>query len=176
MSDYYEQPVYSRATRNTTGESKRPQKKERKGWCFPTVIGMVIFLLLIVVGNLVMPWIQTTWDDFHYGRPRTTQYNVVVGHNDDPPNNYPSHFVAINLNRQIIIIEYPGGKAKDAKSYQGPLMLGPGQDLATPFLSFADLDGDHRIDMTVKVQEGRAFFINQGDSFRPLRTGEKISV
>ena len=53
--------------------------------------------------------------------------DAVVGHNDSPAN--PSHFIALNLNRHIVIIELPGADPSKAKIYTGPILLGDGQDL-----------------------------------------------
>src|SRR5439155_305395 len=85
------------------------------------------WVLLTMVAN----WWQVTRDDWHYGRPRTFQVDMVVGHNDSATN--PSHFIAINLQRHIEIIELPGVDSSRAKIYTGPTLVGPGQVLAVCF-------------------------------------------
>jgi hypothetical protein len=114
---------------------------------------------------MVANWWQITQDDWHYGRPRTYQVDQVVGHNDSPQN--PSHFIAINLRRQVEVIEFPGGDATHAKIYMGPLLLGPEQDLAPVTLTFKDVNGDGKIDMIVNVQGSHFIFLNTGTQFRP---------
>ncbi|HET9920018.1 MAG TPA: hypothetical protein VFQ30_09285, partial [Ktedonobacteraceae bacterium] len=113
----------------------------------------------------VANWWQVTQDDWHYGRPRTYQVDQVVGHNDSAQK--PSHFIAINLNRQVEVIEFPGGDATKAKIYIGPLLVGPGQYLAPVTLSFQDVNGDGKIDMIVNVQDSHFIFLNNGTSFSP---------
>ena len=75
-------------------------------------LGMVAMLVLWTGLSLVIGWWNTTWDDLHYGRPRTFQIDAMVGHNDSPGN--PSHFIALNLNGRLEVIEFPGGDASKA--------------------------------------------------------------
>lgn len=126
------------------------------------IIGWVAFNAL---GN----WWQVTQDDWYYGRPRTFQTDAVVGHNDSASN--PSHFIVINLNRHILIIELPGGDSSKARIYTGPILIGQGQDLTPVTLSFRDVNGDGRPDMIVNVQDSHFVFFNDGSMFRPARPG-----
>src|SRR5215469_16870910 len=80
-------------------------------------------------------------DDLHYGRPRTFQIDAVVGQNDSASN--PSHFIALNLNGRIEVIEFPGGDASKARIYLGPQLYGSGQDLIPVTLSFVDVNANH---------------------------------
>jgi hypothetical protein len=114
-------------------------------------------------------WWQTTQDDWHYGRPRTFQTDAVVGHNDSATN--PSHFIAINLNRHVLIIELPGGDATKARIFNGPILIGPGQDLAPVTLSFQDVNGDGLLDLIINVQDAHFVFINGGGTFHPAKSG-----
>ena len=72
----------------------------------------------------------------------------------------PSHFIAVNLNRHVLIIELPGGDATKARIFNGPILIGPGQDLAPVTLSFQDVNGDGLLDMIVNVQDAHFVFIN----------------
>ncbi len=56
-------------------------------------LGMIFMLILWTLLTLVVSWWNTTWDDIHYGRPRTFQIDAVVGQNDSASN--PSHFIAV---------------------------------------------------------------------------------
>ncbi len=134
---------------------------------------MIAMLALWVLGNLAVNWWNVTQDDWHYGRPRTFQIDMRVGHNDDVT---PSHFIAMNLNRHIIIIEFPGGDPTKAKDYLGPTLFGGGQDLTPVTLSFKDVNGDGKLDMIVHIQDQTFVFLNDGTQFRPLRPGEHITL
>lgn len=155
--------------------SLRPQQGfnwSRFHWTIYVGLAMLVMLIGWIALSSFANWWQVTQDDWHYGRPRTFQIDYVVGHNDSPAN--PSHFVALNLNRHVDIIEMPGGDAAKAKIYVGPVLIGQGQDLAVVKLSFKDVNGDGKPDMIVSIQDSRFVFINENGSFRPARPGENI--
>ena len=135
---------------------------------------MIVMLALWVLGNLAVNWWNVTQDDWHYGRPRTFQIDAVVGHNDSPAN--PSHFIALNLNRHTLIIEFPGCDATKAKDYLGPTLFGDGQNLTPVTLSFKDVNGDGKPDMLIHIQDQTIVFLNDGSQFRPLKPGEHLSL
>ncbi|HLH61143.1 MAG TPA: hypothetical protein VKV20_05615 [Ktedonobacteraceae bacterium] len=137
-------------------------------------VGMIAMLALWTLLTSVIGWANTTMDDIRYGRPRTFQIDAVVGHNDSPAN--PSHYIAINYNSRIEVIEFPGGDASKARIYLGPQLFGSGEDLAPVTLSFADVNGDHRPDMIIHFQSTQIVFINDQGGFRPLRPDEQPAV
>jgi hypothetical protein len=138
-------------------------------WLVFAGLAMIIMIIgwfaLSALGN----WWQVTQDDWHYGRPRTFQIDAVVGHNDSP--SHPSHFIAMNLNRRVIIIELPGGDSSKARIYSGPILIGQGQDLAPVTLTFQDVNGDGLFDMIVNVQDAHFVYINANGTFQPARPG-----
>ncbi len=137
-------------------------------------IGMIAMLLLWTVLSSVFGWFATTVDDIRYGRPRTYQTDAFVGHAEQ--GGTPSHFIAINLNRRIEIIELPGGDATHAKIYLGPQLFGANDDLTPVTLTFIDVNGDHKPDMIVNFQSSRIVFINAQGGFRPLLPSERHQV
>jgi len=137
-------------------------------------VGMIAMLALWTLLTSAMSWWNTTWDDLHYGRPRTFQMDAFVGHNETIGT--PSHFIAINLNGRIEIIEFPGGDGSKARIYLGPQLYGTGDDLIPVTLSFADVNGDHLPDMIIHFQSSRIVFINYQGGFRPLRPEERVPV
>jgi hypothetical protein len=137
-------------------------------------IGMIFMLALWTLLTIAVSWWNTTWDDIHYGRPRTFQTDAFVGHNESTGT--PSHFIAINLNGHVEVIELPGGDGSKARIYLGPQFYGAGDDLIPVTLSFADVNGDHRPDMIIHVQSSRIVFINDQGGFRPLRPEERLPV
>ncbi len=137
-------------------------------------VGMIAMLLLWTLLSSVFGWFTTVIDDMRYGRPRTYQTDVFVGHSEQ--NGTPSHFLALNLNRRIEIIELPGGDATHAKIYLGPQLYGANDDLTPVTLGFVDVNGDHKPDMIVNFQASRIVFINDQGGFRPLQPVERHSV
>ncbi|MBX5456036.1 MAG: VCBS repeat-containing protein [Thermogemmatispora sp.] len=162
-----------RRTEEPLRSAPSPQQAGRR---YHWLLWLGLFWLAMVIGWVVLTaltgWWQTTLDDWRYGRPRTFQIDAVVGHNDSPAN--PSHFIALNLNRHVEIIEFPGGDATKARIYVGPVLVGPGQDLAPVTLSFQDVNGDGKPDMVVTIEGSHFFFINEDGSFRPARPGEPL--
>ncbi|GCE11393.1 hypothetical protein [Tengunoibacter tsumagoiensis] len=154
--------------------SSRPVQGRNLHWL--TYLGL--FLLLMIVGwgllSTVANWWQITVDDWHYGRPRTYQTDQIVGHNDSANN--PSHFIVVNLNRHVQVIEFPGGDSSKVKLYTLPVLTGQGQDLAPATLLFKDLNGDGKLDMVVCIQDSRFPFLNDNGQFRAPRVDEHLQL
>lgn len=149
-------------------------RKVRFHWLFYVGLAMLAMTLMWGAISAFSSWWQVTHDDWTYGRPRTYQVDQAVGHNDSDI--HKSHFIALNLNRHIEVIEFPGGDPTKAKIYIGPVLMGQGQDLAPATLSFKDVNGDGKLDMIVNVQDSRFVFINDKGVFRPLHPGENVHL
>lgn len=146
----------------------------RPHWLVFVGVAMLVMVMGWVVFTAVANWWQITQDDWHYGRPRTFQTNAVVGHDDSLTN--PSHFIALNLNRHVEIIEFPGGDGTKARIFIGPTLIGDGQDLAPVTLTFKDVTGNGKLDMIVNIQDSHFVFINDNGTFRPARPNENIHL
>ena len=136
---------------------------KRVHWLVLVGIAMLIMILSWIALSAVGNWWQTTQDDWHYGRPRTFQTDAVVGHSDSKQN--PSHFIAMNLNRHIIIIEIPGGDVSKSVAFNGPTLVGPGQDLTPATLTFQDVNHDGKLDMLLNIQGSQIVYLNQNGTF-----------
>ncbi|MBP8252366.1 MAG: hypothetical protein KAX40_08360, partial [Herpetosiphon sp.] len=81
-----------------------------------TFVYIVTLVLALFVANAlfspIFSWAKIKMDDMRYGRPRSVQTSAFVGH--DEANGLPSHFVAMNLERRVVIMEMPGGDAAKA--------------------------------------------------------------
>jgi hypothetical protein len=138
-------------------------------------VGLFLLLMLTswVLVTLLLSWWQSTQDDWQFGRPRTFQVDQRVGHNDSQT---PSHFLALNLNHQVQIIECPASDCTKAVIYTGPQLYGEGNDLTPVTLSFKDVNGDGKLDMLVHVGNQTFVFINEAGKFRPARPDEHLSL
>ncbi|HEV2662118.1 MAG TPA: hypothetical protein VGU68_16035 [Ktedonobacteraceae bacterium] len=155
-------PAWKPATR------LRPRKQQS----IPMVavgIGMVIAVIVVFLGQLVIGWIGTTWNDLHYGYPRTFQIDTVVGQGDSKV--HPSHFLALNLKGQIEVIDLPAGDAARAKIYLGPHLYGPNADLVPVTLLFVDTRHTHQPDMVMQCQGQQIVFRNAQGSFHAPPAG-----
>jgi hypothetical protein len=137
-------------------------------------LGMIAMLVLWTGLSLLISWWNTTWDDWHYGRPRTFQIDAVVGHNDSPGN--PSHFIALNLNGRIEVIEFPGENASRARIYIGPQLYDAGSNLIPVTLSFVDVQGNHHPAMILHFQDTRLVYINENGGFHPANPDELPAI
>lgn len=158
------------STRTTAAYTPRrglalPGSQKRFHWLLFVGLAMLIMILGWVALSALGSWWQITQDDWHYGRPRTFQTDKVVGHHDSPQN--PSHFIAMNLNRHIIVIEVPGDNVSKSVVFSGPTLLGPGQDLTPVTLTFQDVNHDGKLDMIVIVQGSQFIFLNENGTFVP---------
>jgi len=133
-------------------------------------IGIVLGLAFIMM-HLLIGRGQTWIDDLRYGRPRTVQVSAYVGHNEQA--GQPSHFVAMNLNRRVIVIELPGGDSAKAQTLQGPYLFGANEDLTPVMLRVKDLNNDKKGDLVIAVKNEEIIYINTGDTFRLITNDER---
>lgn len=129
----------------------------------PILIGVVGTIVLFMILSSLGSWWRTYQDDLHYGRPRTSQLDAVVGHNDSAAN--PTHFIFINLRRHVEIIEIPGGDPARTRIFTGPILFGDGQDLTPITGEIRKING--KLDLIVHIQDQQILFVNDGTTFRP---------
>lgn len=163
----------------TSEQPPRPNQKKNVHWLLPLGVGMLAMLALWLIGSSALAWGKARYDDIRYGNPRTYQTDAVVGHGDSEA--HPSHFMAINLNRQAIIIEFKGGDPAKSVSYVAPVYIaGDGGDLAPVTVDFKDVNGDNKPDMIIHIllpsQDQISVFINDGKGFRPATSNDKIHM
>jgi hypothetical protein len=130
-------------------------------------------VLYLVVSTLIT-WTQIKLDDMQYGNPRTTHLDAVVGNGDSL--DQPSHFIALNLNRQVSIIELPGGDISKAVAISGPYLFGDGQDLTPVKMRMEDINADGHADLLVTVKSEELAYINDNGTFRPITADEKATI
>jgi len=169
-----------RASRKLTERKTEsiPVREEKQPWRphWLVYVGLVMLAMIAswVILNALANWWQVTQDDWQYGRPRTFQINAVVGHNDSL--SHPSHFIALNLNGRIEVIEIPGGDPTHERVYIGPTLIGDGQDLQPVTLSFKDVNGDGKPDMLIHIGDQTIVFLNDQGGFRPARQNEHMHL
>src|SRR5437764_672684 len=114
---------------HTTGgpPSRVPRPRRRSKvpgiWLIYLVLGMLMAMVLLWLGQTVFVWSQQTLDDLRYGRPRTTNIDHIVGHETGKT---VTHFTALNLDGQIYVLEIPGGTPRNSHLLVGPHLYGPG--------------------------------------------------
>jgi hypothetical protein len=154
----------------TTGHRRRAPRR-RIHW----MVWLGLMMSIIVSGWMLLSsataWVQHTVDTWRYGDPRTFQVDVVVGHQDGP--SHKSHFIALNLDGHIEVIELPGGDASKSHIYLGPVLTGEGRAEVVVTLTFQDVNGDGRPDMIILFKDLQVVFLNTGTGFQPLNPNGK---
>ena len=148
-------------------QQARPQKVESHNrmhiLAYAATLLLVVAALYSIVGVIVGKG-QIAIDDLRYGRPRTFQIDGFVGHSEVA--GIPSHFIAINQNRQIIVLEIPGGDPTKVRAIQGPYLFGANEDLTPVTLDLRDMDGDGQKDLLVNVRREQIVYLNRDGAFR----------
>jgi hypothetical protein len=142
-----------------------PPPTRKLHWSFILGLGMLTMLGLWAGGSLLLNWWQNHQLDSTYGMPRTYQTDQVVGNSDST--SHPTHFIAINLNSRITIIEIPGGNSAHARIYSGPTLFSDNGDTIPVTLEFYDVNGDGKVDMIVHVGDQKIVYLNDGTQFKP---------
>lgn len=133
--------------------------------------GLVALLVVYFLVSNVMHWWQTWQDDMTYGRPRTIQTDQFVGHGEE--DGTPSHFIIQNNNRQITVVEYPGGDVTKTRVIPGPRLFGKDMELAPVKARFEDVNADGHVDMILSVDSQEIIYINEKSNFRPITSEER---
>jgi hypothetical protein len=153
-----------------TSFAKETRSRRRVHPLLSVGVGMLAMVALFLVLSSAATWAGQKKDDLVYGIPRTFQLDAVVGHNDSPES--PSHFIALNLNRHVEVIEFPGGDSNKARVYPITTLFGDGEDLTPVTLSFRDVTGDGKPDMLIHIENQTLVLVNDNGSFRPAKPGE----
>jgi len=139
------------------------------------VVTALLALLAIyaIMGNVV-GWARGRLDDVRYGSTRTYQVDQVVGHDDGAGT--PTHFIAMNLNRQVVVIEIPGGDPSKMRTLTGPYLFGAGEDKTPVLLRFDDLNRDGSRDLVVNVKNEEIVYLNKDGQFQPITPEERARL
>lgn len=160
--------------------AERDRQRGKAHWLLLVGVGMLALLVVWVIGSLGLAWGITRYNDLRYGNPRTYQVDQAVGQGGDSAQ-HPSHFIAMNLHRQAMVIELIAGNPAKSISYAVPYLIsGQGGDLVPVTLDFRDVSGDRRLDMLVVIHlssgDKTFVFINDGQKFRPPTSKDRIHL
>ena len=157
------QQVIRQGNRELVIREGRP--KRRVHWVFVLWIGMLLMLALY----LLWIWGSSWWSAHQlyatYGFPRTFQVDEVVGHSDST--DHPTHFLFLNLNGHVLIIELPGGDSSHAKIYSGPQIFADDPTSVPVTGEFRDVNGDGKVDLIVHIGQEQIIYLNDGTQFKP---------
>jgi hypothetical protein len=125
---------------------------------------LLAILAIYAVVGVVQSRVNVLLDDARYGRPRTHHLSAYVGHGEE--HGQPTHFTAINLNREVLVIELPGGDATKIRTLSGPYLFGAEEHLTPVTLSTRDVDGDGQPDLLLNIRREQIVYLNRDGAFR----------
>ncbi len=140
-----------------------PPPKRQVHWLLILGLGMAVMLGLYFGVTWAATWWLNHQLDTTYGMPRTYQIDAVVGHDDSVVN--PSHFIFLNLQGHIEIIELPGGNAAKAKIYIGPVLFSDAAASVPVTGEFRNVNGTE--EMLVHIQNQTLIYVSDGTKFIP---------
>lgn len=131
---------------------------------------LALFALYVVISSAVS-WGQVFLDDMRYGNPRTFHIMADVGHGNGT--GAPSHLIAMNLDRQVLVFDIPGGDPARMRTLMGPYLFGAGEDLTPVMLKLDDRNGDQHPDLVVNIKDEEIVYLNRDGEFSLLSAGER---
>ncbi|NOK61487.1 MAG: hypothetical protein GFH27_549311n106 [Chloroflexi bacterium AL-W] len=140
---------------------------------YVTAIGLAL-IACTLAGMRLLNWAQITLDDILYGRPRTFHLTDYVG--GQTGSDTPTHFTAMNIDRQVVVFELPGGDPKHIQVIEGPYLVGAHEDLTPVTLSLHDVDGDSLKDLLVEIRQEQIVYLHRDGAFRLPTPEEHASI
>lgn len=138
------------------------------------VSAVLLAILLAVVGMLAIPRIGRLLDTVDYGYPRTMHLTAQVGHEDGSAQ--PTRFIAMNLNRQVVVFEIPGGDVAKTRTLTGPYLFGANEDLTPVRITLALINGDKEPDLVVSIKQEEIIYINDSGNYRLITDAERAAL
>jgi hypothetical protein len=142
------------------------ERPRRPHWMLRLGLALSLLFLSWLLLTEAATWTQHALDTLHYGYPRTYQVDAVVGHADSPA--HPSHFIALNLDGHLEVIELAAGKPAHAHIYVGPTQTGAEAAQVPVTIQFQDVNGDAKPDLLLLFNGIQVVYLNTGTSFQPL--------
>ncbi|MCX7861225.1 MAG: hypothetical protein N2385_14120 [Chloroflexus sp.] len=150
----------------TTSRELQPARRiQATGRIVRGIVTILAVAALAIIMGAIAELGRTIIDDWRYGRPRTTHLTGYAGLPAERAGQ-PSRFIAMNLDRQVVVIVLPGGDPAQAQTWQGPYLFGLHEDLTPVVLSLADADGDGLADLLVTIHHEQLVYLNRDGTFR----------
>jgi len=166
--------VTSREIRSTRRMPSVPVPVSSFGNTAYIVTGLLAILALYVLVSALIGWGQVVIDDWRYGRPRTFHLTADVGRAEETMG--PTRLIAMNLDRQVLILEIPGGDVTKTRTIVGPYLVGANEDLTPITMRLADLNNDALPDLVVGIKNEEIVYLNRGDGFGLVTAEERQNI
>ena len=140
-----------------------PRRKPRLHWSLFLGTGMIAIVLFFAGLSDLSAWWANHQLDATYGMPRTYQTDAIVYPGDSA--GHPSHYIFLNLNGTVMIIELPHGGETHARIYKGPTLFSDDAASIPVTGDFRKVNGKE--EMRVHIQDQVIVYINDGTQFKP---------
>lgn len=138
------------------------------------VTGLLALIAIYAVMGNMAAWGRSRWDDMRYGNPRTYHLDAAVGHGDG--SGTLTHLLAMNLNRQVVIMELPGGDASKVRTLTGPYLFGADEDKTPVLMRLDDLNHDGAKDLVVSIKNEEIVYFNRDGQFQIATPEERTKL
>ena len=142
---------------------QEPPPRRQLHWSLILGVGMILMLALWAGGSMALNWWNNHQLDSQYGMPRTYQTDALVYAADTQA--HPSHYIFLNLNGSIMIIELPQGDQAHARIYKGPTLYSDNAGYTPVTGEFRSANG--KMEMIVHVGDQQFIYLNDGTQFKP---------
>jgi len=142
-----------------------PRRKMRLHWSLFLGMAMIAVVLLFAGLSDLSAWWTNHQLDATYGMPRTYQADAIVYPGDSAA--HPSHYIFLNMNGTVMIIELPHGDETHARIYKGPTIFSDGAASVPVTGDFRKVGG--REEMRVHIQDQEIIYVSDGTQFKPQR-------
>jgi hypothetical protein len=139
-----------------------PPPNRRPHWLVISGLSMMVLIALWAGLSWVASWIATNQVNATYEYPRVSQADAVVYPGDT--SEHPSHYLFLNLNGTVLIVELPHGDSAKARIYKGPTLFSDNANQIPVTGEFRVVNG--KIEMLVHIQDQVILYVNDGTEFK----------
>lgn len=161
-----------------SGAVRMRARRQRLGTRLLTSAALAALAVLVLYQLIssVAFWAQVKFDDLRYGYPRSYQVDGYIGYGES--NGLPTHFMALNLHRQVVVLVVPGDNPTHVTTLKGPYLYGSDQEYAPVTLRLVDVTADGYPDLVLSVNHQRMVWVDQPhhSAFRPLLPQERATA
>ena len=140
-----------------------PKLRRRPHWLVISGTSMIVLLLLWWLLSWASAWWTEHQLDTTYEYPRISQADAVVYPGDSAQ--HPSHYLFLNLQGTVLIVELPHGDSAHARIYKGPTLFSDNADQVPVTGEFRVVNG--KVEMLVHIQNQVILYVFDGTQFRP---------
>ena len=140
-----------------------PRQRRRPHWLVISGVSMIVVVLLWAGLTWLSSWWTNNQLNATYEYPRISQADAVVYPGDTT--DHPSHYLFLNLQGTVLIVEFPHGDAAHARIYKSVTLYSDNAEQVPITGEFRVVNG--KIEMLVHIQDKIILYINNGTQFIP---------